>query len=184
MTQEVTPAAGQEPAATPPENTDPPSTDPPAEGDEGKGGEGKTFSEDYVRELRSEAAKHRTRAQEAQSELQELQDRDASDVEKANRRAERAEGKLADMEARLLRHEIANEKQVPAEAVDLLTGTTREDLEAQADKIIALRGEAAAPKPPDFASGPRDPSEPPMSPEQAHREFLSKNLFGGGNAAT
>lgn len=39
---------------------------------ESKGNEGKTFSEDYVRELREEAAKHRTDKQKFKSEVEEL----------------------------------------------------------------------------------------------------------------
>lgn len=49
-----------------------------------------------------------------------------------------AEAIAAEASAKLTRFEVAAAKGVPAEAVDLLNGTTKEELEASADKLLAL----------------------------------------------
>lgn len=58
---------------------------------------------------------------------------------------EQLAGKLATAEeaatqasTKLLRYEVASEKGVPSEAVDLLTGSSRDELEAAADKLLSL----------------------------------------------
>lgn len=135
--------------------------------------ETKSFDLDYVKSLRSENARYRTEAQEVKKRLDELEERDASEVEKAQRKVSKLEQEAADAKSRLLRFEVAAEKEVPADALDLLTGTTREDLEARADKILELvknRNET-----PNFDGGPREPAPVSESPEQAHnRTFLEQ----------
>lgn len=138
-------------------------------------GETKTFDEAYVKELRAEAAKNRKAAQEATARAQEYEDAQKSELEKANTKAQRAEQAKAEAEARLVRYQVAQEKEVPAKLVPLLTATSKEDLEAQADLLIENAKESA-PKP-DFDAGVRDPAEEPKTPEQAHRDFLM-NVFG------
>jgi hypothetical protein len=39
---------------------------------------------------------------------------------------------------KLLRYEVASEKGIPSEAVELLTGSSRDELEAAADKLLRL----------------------------------------------
>jgi hypothetical protein len=53
---------------------------------------------------------------------------------------ELAQAKTEAIEAsvKLLKYEIANQKGIPGDAVDLLAGQTREDLEASADKLVSL----------------------------------------------
>jgi hypothetical protein len=58
--------------------------------------------------------------------------------------------------------------------VPLLTATTREDLEAQADLIL----ENAKPATPEFDGGARETAPTPKSPEQDHND-LAVQLFGG-----
>lgn len=67
------------------------------------------------------------------------------------KRAER----LAEVEAELLaeraertRLEVASEKGITAEAVKLLTGTTREEIESQADALLKLVATQSSPKTP------------------------------------
>jgi uncharacterized protein (DUF3084 family) len=91
--------------------------------------------------IKAEARKWETRAKEnskAAERLAELEDAQKSAEQKAAERLAAAEAKAAELEGRALRLEVAAEKGVPA---DLLTGATREDLEAAADKLIAFRGE-------------------------------------------
>jgi hypothetical protein len=136
---------------------------------------GKTFDEGYVKQLRAEAAQHRREAQEAKQRAQELEERDQSEVEKATTKAAKAERERDEAKAALLRYEVAAEKQVPAEAVDLLVGNTREELEAKADRLLELV--KARETTPDFDGGTRDPAPEPKTPDQAHNE-LAAALFG------
>lgn len=53
-------------------------------------------------------------------------------------RLSEADAKAAQAMAQLARYEVASSKGIPSEAVDLLTGNTREELEAAADKLLAL----------------------------------------------
>lgn len=97
----------------------------------------KAFSrkhEDRVKELAEKARK-----------FDESQEANKTDLEKAVSRAESAEKNLSDLEQKVagleaanLRAQVANEKRVPA---DLLTGSTKEELEAAADRLIEFRGE-------------------------------------------
>lgn len=163
----------------------------PAEGDkpaeekvdvEVKPQDGKTFDESYVKQLRSEAAKYRTEAQEAKARAQEYEDRDKSELEKLTGKLSKAEQAKADAEARLLRFEIAAEKQIPADALDLLTGTTREELEAKAEKLLELvKSRNESEKTPDFDGGPRDPAPNKKTPEEQVNDLAIGLLTGNVN---
>lgn len=167
---------GQAPEGTP-ESNEPgqePASTPETKPDEGKD-EGKTFDAEYVKQLRSENAARRKREDELSERIQELEDRDKSEAEKAQSKLSRAEKRAAEAEAKLLRFEVAADKQVPPDAIDLLAGTTREELEAQADKILALAKQAQ--QAPEFDGGAREPAPEPDTPEESHRKTLA-TLFG------
>ncbi len=55
---------------------------PPAGQGAGEADKTKTFSEEYVKELRAEAAKHRTKASAAEEELKQLKQQGMTDAEK------------------------------------------------------------------------------------------------------
>jgi hypothetical protein len=162
----TTPQEGQEPkpAAEPKEDQEPKGKQPPPE----------TFDREYVEKLRAEAAKHRTEAQEAKARAQEYEDRDKSELEKLDGKLKKAEEAKLAADTKLLRFEVAAEKKVPADAVALLSGTTREELEAQADKLLELTKEAG--KSPDFDGGAREPAPEQRKPEEAHNRDLLKLL--------
>lgn len=141
----------------------------------------KTFDAAYVKQLRTEAAGNRKRASEAETRLAELEERDKSDAQKAQTKAERAEARATEAESKLLRYEVATEKKIPADAMDLLVGDTREELEAKADKLLALTKASAAT--PEFDGGVREPAPEPKSPEDSHKDTLM-GLFGRGNEPT
>ncbi|GAA1579322.1 hypothetical protein D3229_09985 [Leucobacter aridicollis] len=139
--------------------------------------EPKMFDEAYVKELRAEAAANRVK-------LKEYEDRDKSALEKAIERAEAAEKAIADREAAdkqrqadeqaalaldELRAEVAQAKGI-ADA-SILAGTSREELEAHADKLKPLIN--PHPVNPDTGKTPdKEPSEV--------QSFVAE-LFGGGN---
>jgi hypothetical protein len=130
---------------------------------------GKTFDEGYVKQLRAEAAQHRREAQEARQRAQELEERDQSEVEKLTTKVSKAERERDEAKAALLRYEVAAEKQVPADAVDLLVGSTREELEAKADRLLELV--KARETTPEFDGGTRDPAPEAKDPEAAHDDL-------------
>ena len=155
--QDSTPAEGQTPEATP----------------EAKP-ESKTFDEAYVKELRAEAAKWRTQAKQSSEEAEELKERDKSELEKALSKVAKAEKAKAEAEVALTRYQVAAEKNVPADALDLLTGDSREELEAKADKLLELT-KARTPEP-DFDGGAREPAPEPKTPEEAHNDTFLEAL--------
>jgi hypothetical protein len=74
---------------------------------------------------------------ELKAKAEQLANADKSDLELAQQRAEQAEAKAAEVELRAIRAEVAATKNVPA---DLLTGSTKEEIEAAADRLIEFRG--------------------------------------------
>lgn len=91
--------------------------------------------------LRSERAKAREadkRAKAAEAKAKEYEDRDKSAQEKADQRAAEAEKAAQEATQKLLRLEVAAEKQLPAKLAARLSGDTREELEADADELLAL----------------------------------------------
>ena len=98
---------------------------------------------------KAEARKWEARAKEnskAADRLAEIEEANKSAEQKAAERLAAAEARAAELETKAVRAEVAAEKGVP---VALLNGTSREDLEAAADALLAFRGEAkpATPKP-------------------------------------
>ena len=127
---------------------------------------------------RARAKAAEKKANELAAKVEEFESANQSELEKLTGKLTKLEQAKADAEAKLLRFEVAKEKEVPAEAVDFLTGDTREELEAKADKILELVKSRTQNEPePDFDGGPREPTNDPKTPEQAHNE-LAAALFG------
>lgn len=122
---------------------------------------------------RSAAREAKKRADAAEAKVREYEEANASELEKLQKKATQAEQAKADAEAKLLRYEVAQAKDVPAKLVPLLTASTKEELEAQADLIL----ENAKPAQPDFDGGPRDPAPDPKTPEEQHND-LALGLLG------
>ena len=162
MSQEDTPAEAQE-ADAPKGTKENPAT---------VSQEPKTFDADYVKSLRSESAANRKKAQEAIARIEELEARDQSELEKAQTKAAKLEQAKVEAEAKLLRYEVAAEKDVPAEALDFLTGNTREELEAKADKLLELVKSRNNTPEPDFDGGAREPAEENLTPEEEHNRLF------------
>lgn len=162
----------QEGENTAPEATIPvPDTAAATTPEEGK--DGKTFDADYVKQLRSEAAKYRTEAQEAKARIEEFENSQRSELEKTQAKADKLAKEAQEAHAKLLRYEIATEKGLPAKLMPLLTGASRDELEAQAALIL----ETAKPAPADFDGGAREPVADPKAPDQEHNDLVT-TLFG------
>lgn len=99
---------------------------------------------------KAEARKWESRAKEnltaakaneaAAQRLAELEESQKTEAQKAQERLDAAEKRAAELELKATRAEVAAAKGVP---VDLLSGSTQEELEASADALIAFRGEQA-----------------------------------------
>lgn len=105
------------------------------------------------------------------SRVQEFEDRDKTELERAQAAAEAAARERDEATAALLRYEIAAEKGVPNDALALLTGSTREELEAKADSILAL---VKTVKP-----GPVVPQEGTAPANVAGTDELARNILLG-----
>ena len=181
MTQEVKVAADGQPqeGAHKTEAQETKGQEPsPASSTEGSSQEGKTFGEDTVKALRSEAAAYRTRAKEAESKVAEYEESSKSEVEKLSGKVTRAEQRAAEAEAKLLRFTVAIEKQVDPELVPLLSATSREELEQQANLLVSKTAQVARPANGEYDGGAKPQNDEPVSPEQAHQELLVNTLFG------
>lgn len=145
-------------------------------------GEPKTFTQDQVNDLIArEKGKIQAKYEGVDiaqlradaEELAEIKEKGASELEKAQGKLSKAEKERDEARALLLRFEVAKDKEIPAEAVDLLSGTSREELEASADKILSLVKSRSETEPkPDFDGGAREPAEDPKTPEEAHTEAI------------
>lgn len=104
----------------------------------------------YEKELaktRKEAAKYRTDNKslaEKAAKLDELEGATKSDLEKLTEKATTFEQRAAEAEAKALRLEIALEKGLSQALMKRLAGSTKEELEADADELLETFG---TPKP-------------------------------------
>lgn len=103
---------------------------------------------------KSLSRKNEARAKENATKAQEfdkLTEAQKTEQERLNDRVAAAEAKAAEAEGKVLRADVASEKGVPA---SLLSGKTRDELEASADELLKFRGEKKD-KPVDFGGGPK-----------------------------
>lgn len=119
-----------------------------------------------VAELRKALKKANEEAAASRHKLKELDDRDKSDSEKLAERVAAAEQRANDAEARALRLEVAAAKGLTAGQAKRLAGSTREELDADADELLA-----------DFAPASKDPDDPKPTPGSRPKE----RLRGGGD---
>lgn len=116
--------------------------------------------------LRAALKKANAEAAASRHKLQEIEDRDKSDGEKLTDRLAAAEKRADAAESHAIRMEVAASKGLTAGQAKRLAGTTREELEADADELLA-----------DFApaAGGDDDSKPTPSSRPKER------LRGGGD---
>lgn len=99
--------------------------------------EGRTYGAPYVKRLRDEAAKHRREAREAQARAKAYEDKDKSEAQKLEERATTAEQKATTTEHEVLRLRVALKKGLTDTQAKRLIGDTEEDLETDADELLA-----------------------------------------------
>lgn len=99
---------------------------------------------------------------EAARRLTELEEADKTEAQKAADKAAEAEARATRAETELLRTKVAAEKGIPATEADLLTGSTRAEMEAVADRLAGLLKPGTPPAPTGSADG--GPQGDPPSP--------------------
>ena len=109
----------------------------------------------------------------AADKLAQLEDAQKTAEQKSAERLAAAEAKAAEAEAKAIRAEVAAEKGVP---VALLTGATREDLEAAADALIAFRGEQKPAGPSSSAIGKANTGQNKGTTADQFADFISTQL--------
>lgn len=158
-------------------------TDPegqtPADGIDDDAGQqpddGRQYPESYVRKLRRESSGYRTRLAEVEMKLQEIEDGEKSESVKLTERLSDAEKRAATAEERLIRYEVAAERELDMHAASFITGSTREEIEASADELAKLLKDRT--KPSSFDGGAREPAPgEPLPPDKAHNDLLLRAL--------
>lgn len=86
---------------------------------------------------RQRARDEKKRADELAAKLREIEDRDKSETQRAQAAAAEAAKRAEAAESRLVRLEVAADKGLTPGQAKRLVGTTREELEADADEILA-----------------------------------------------
>lgn len=171
MAQEATPAN----AASDPESggeQDPKDASNGQTPDAAGSAEPQTFDAAYVKSLRAEAAKSRKAKEAAEAALQERTDRDKTEAQRLADKAAENERKAAEAESKALRYEVAATRSLDLSAADFLSGQTREEIEASADKLAALLADKAKPRGAGFDGGARKTPDATKTPEQAHNDLL------------
>lgn len=129
--------------ATEPAATEAPAPDPAPEIQSHSASEepeAKTFDAEYVKKLRAENAKYRTEAKELANkakQFDDLQESQKTELQKAQEAAQRAEQELQTARTEALRVKVAAAKGLPASIADRLHGTTEEEMQADADLMLA-----------------------------------------------
>lgn len=109
-----------------------------------------TSQEDFDKAIQARIARERAKIptdyedlKAKAAEFEKWQESQKTEAQKAQERLEAAEKRAAELELKATRAEVAAAKGVP---VELLSGGTREELEAAADALIKFRGQQADPR--------------------------------------
>lgn len=98
--------------------------------------------------LKADLVRERRKRQALEKEISNMTSK-LSELDAANQRVSELETELADLkhsvELSNARAEIAREKNVPSEWTDFITGTTKDEMSASAEKIISNLGGAQGP---------------------------------------
>ena len=121
-----------------------------------------------ARKLRSEARNLRARLKEAEEKARRLDEIEESNKTEAQKQAEQLDKLRQEnerLQSQMLKAQVAADKGVPAE---LLSGTTEDELVASADRLLAFRGQQAAPE------YGRSADASPTKPKQLTRADMSR----------
>lgn len=133
--------------------------DEPADGQpDGQGSDKQGKDNSEVSQLRAALSKANKDAERQRKQLKQYEDRDKTELQRAQETAQASEARVAEAEAKLTRYEVAAEKGLDADLAGFLPSGSREDMETAADRLlekIAARAEPRKPKP-DPSQGSQD----------------------------
>jgi hypothetical protein len=115
-------------------------------------------TEDELAKWKSMARKHEKEAKQVKDRLAELENAGKSETEKLSTRLSDIEKKYSEADKRAMRLEVALEKGLPKKLALRLQGDSQEEMEADADDLLATLGEKKQ-KPANFDGGARQ--DPP-----------------------
>ncbi len=154
---------GSEPPPEPPANPPAPApiADPPKPGEEALGDAGKKA---LAEERAAKKAAEKELA-DLRAKLKEIEDKDKSESEKLAEKAAAAEKTASEATLRALRLEVAAEKGLTPAQAKRLVGATKEELEADADELLAsfpaqTQTRTPAPDPSQGSKGKTPPARP------------------------
>ena len=128
---------------------------------------------------KAEARKWEQRAKDnkaAADKLAAIEESSKSEAQKLAERAEKAEAALAETTAAALRNEIALTKGLTPSQAKRLVGSTREELEADANDLLADLGAAAGPRAPKPDANQGRSGSGPKSTADSFADFFRNNL--------
>lgn len=108
----------------------------------------------------------------AAAKLEEIEAANATELEKAQKKAADLEARLAETTTTALRQKVAAEQNLPPKLVPFLTATDEEGLAEQASTLL----ENLKPETPDFDGGTRETPAEPEAPEVAHNKVFLEAL--------
>jgi hypothetical protein len=130
-----------------------------------------------LREIEKQAKKNERELEQLRAEKQKRDEAEMTEAQRLQKQAEELSAKNAKLEADLLRRDVVAEKNLPPILAERLQGTTKEEMLADADKLLkALPLSKAAPKIP--ATNPNNGNI--TETEQQKRERLfgrQTNIF-------
>ena len=121
---------------------------------------------------KAEARKWQARAKENKSAADKLAEIEEASKTEAERQADRLaqlQAENARLQAEALRSQVAAAKGVPA---DMIAGSTEDELNAAADRLLAFRGTPTPAPTPDFGAGDR--GDAPGKPKQLTRADMAR----------
>jgi hypothetical protein len=143
-------------------------------------GTGEGDVQDEVGKWKAMSRKHEAQAKAnaaAAKRLAEIEEANKTEAEKTQSRLSEAEERAAKAESQLMRIEIAAAKGLTPKQAGRLVGTTREELEADADELLkdfAVTGKDEKPAAkPDFGGGRRG-ADIPLNGDPLMRDLKSK----------
>lgn len=154
---------------------------PNEQGAEGKEFQPITSQEDFDKAIQSRIARERAKFSDydqlkaSAAKMREFEESQKTEAQKTQERLEAAEKRAAELELKASRAEVAAEKGVPA---DLLSGSTREELEASAEALIQFKGETAQKRRVVVHREGNSPTKPNLSPKDEARSNWLHSLRG------
>lgn len=118
---------------------------------------------DDVAKMKKALNKANKEAESFRLKLKEYEDRDKSETEKLTERSRELESNLTSAELRALRYEIALDKGIPKSIASRLQGSTREEMESDADELLKTLGNGNGDgrrKTASFDGGPKEKDAP------------------------